>query len=94
MPLKKVLLNRDITCLSGFWQKRLHPAFKIRKKHTGIDFSCPRGTQIVSSGKGVVLKINGNGRGFGKHVLVDHGYGLQTSYAHTCLRSMFMSDKK
>ncbi|MFZ1229879.1 MAG: M23 family metallopeptidase [Saprospiraceae bacterium] len=67
--------------LSGFG-RRLHPVFKIWKKHTGIDFSCPRGTQIVSSGKGVVLKINGNGRGFGKHVLVDHGYGLQTLYAH------------
>jgi len=80
-PVKEGALNRDITLLSGFG-RRLHPVFKIWKKHTGIDFSCPRGTQIVSSGKGVVLKINGNGRGFGKHVLVDHGYGLQTLYAH------------
>lgn len=80
-PVKAEALNRDVTLLSGFG-RRLHPVFKIWKKHTGIDFSCPRGTQIVSSGKGVVVKINGNGRGYGKHVLINHGYGIQTLYAH------------
>ncbi len=80
-PIKSEALNRDVTLLSGFG-RRIHPVFKIWKKHTGIDFSCPRGTQIVSSGKGVIEKINGNGRGYGKHVLIDHGYGIQTLYAH------------
>ena len=80
-PVKAEALNRDVTLLSGFG-RRLHPVFKIWKKHTGIDFSCPRGTQIVASGKGVVSKINGNGRGYGKHVLINHGYGIQTLYAH------------
>ncbi|MCO6460115.1 MAG: M23 family metallopeptidase [Saprospiraceae bacterium] len=80
-PVKAEALNRDITLLSGFG-RRLHPVFKIWRKHTGIDFSCPRGTQIVATGEGVVSKINGNGRGYGKHVLVDHGYGYTTLYAH------------
>lgn len=80
-PVKAEALNRDVTLLSGFG-RRIHPVFKIWKKHTGIDFSCPRGTQIVSSGKGVIEKINGNGRGYGKHVLINHGYGIQTLYAH------------
>lgn len=80
-PVKAEALNRDVTLLSGFG-RRLHPVFKIWKKHTGIDFSCPRGTQIVASGQGVVCKINGNGRGYGKHVLIDHGYGYKTLYAH------------
>lgn len=80
-PVKAEALNRDVTLLSGFG-RRIHPVFKIWKKHTGIDFSCPRGTQIVASGKGVIEKINGNGRGYGKHVLINHGYGIQTLYAH------------
>jgi hypothetical protein len=76
-PVKAESLNRDVALLSGYG-RRLHPVFRIWRKHTGIDFSCPRGTQIVATGQGVVSKINGNGRGYGKHVLIDHGYGYQT----------------
>ncbi|MCA0332771.1 MAG: peptidoglycan DD-metalloendopeptidase family protein [Bacteroidetes bacterium] len=80
-PVKAESLNRDVALLSGYG-RRLHPVFRIWRKHTGIDFSCPKGTQIVATGQGVVSKINGNGRGYGKHVLIDHGYGYQTLYAH------------
>lgn len=80
-PVKEEALNRDITLLSGFG-RRLHPIFKIWKRHTGIDFSCPKGTQIVAAGEGVVRQINSNGRGYGNHVLIDHGFGYQTLYAH------------
>lgn len=80
-PVKEEALNRKITLLSGFG-KRLHPVFKIWRQHEGIDFSCPTGTRIVATGKGIVESVNGKGRGYGQHVVVNHGYGYKSLYAH------------
>jgi murein DD-endopeptidase MepM/ murein hydrolase activator NlpD len=49
--------------------------------HNGIDFRGPIGTPIYSTADGVVVTAQYSG-GYGKHVVVDHGYGFQTLYAH------------
>lgn len=76
-PLSGNNLHRGI---SGFGS-RLHPIYKIRKMHTGIDFAAPKGTPVYATGNGKVSKA-GSDHGYGKHIEVDHGYGYKTLYAH------------
>ncbi len=80
-PIREDKLKRKVSSLSGFGM-RLHPIFKRRKMHTGIDFTCPKGTPIQSTGDGVVEKIIKKRTGYGTHVIIDHGYGFKTLYAH------------
>ena len=62
----------------------MHPVFKRRKMHTGIDFSAIKGTPIYATGDGIVKKAKTSLRktGYGNQVEIDHGYGYITKYAH------------
>lgn len=60
---------------------RIHPIFKVRKMHTGIDLSASFGTSIHAADSGVVIQAGWRG-GYGKTVVVSHGSGLTTLYAH------------
>lgn len=80
-PIRSDNLKRNISSLSGFGM-RMHPVFKRPKMHTGIDFTCPKGTPIHVSGDGKVVSIKENKSGYGIHVIVDHGYGYKTLYGH------------
>lgn len=51
------------------------------EKHNGIDFTGPYGTPIVATGDGTIVRSDYYG-GYGKAVVIDHGYGLETLYAH------------
>lgn len=61
---------------------RVHPIFGSRRLHTGVDFGAPSGTPIRAADTGVVISTGWQG-GYGKAVIVDHGQGLATLYAHT-----------
>lgn len=74
-------IQKSITQLSGFGYRK-HPIFKIKKMHTGIDFGAPKGTPIYATGDGKVIRIENKTTGYGKNVVIDHGYGYQTLYAH------------
>jgi murein DD-endopeptidase MepM/ murein hydrolase activator NlpD len=80
-PVRSDKLARNIRLLSGFGM-RLHPIHKVRKMHTGMDFTAPRGTPIQATGDGVVKEVENKRSGYGTHVVIDHGYGFQTLYGH------------
>lgn len=65
---------------SGFGMRR-HPILKISKMHTGIDWSAPRGTPIISTGNGVVEKAGWSG-GYGYQTIIRHANGYVSSYSH------------
>ncbi|MCG7552232.1 M23 family metallopeptidase [Pseudoalteromonas sp. Of11M-6] len=67
--------------LSSNFGKRHHPVLGYTRMHKGIDFGAPVGTPIMAAGSGKVLKA-GWGGGFGNRVVLDHGKGYQTLYAH------------
>lgn len=61
---------------------RIHPIFKTKKMHTGVDFrSTPVGTPIYAS-KGGKVTFAGRKGGYGNVVIIDHGNGMSTFYAH------------
>ncbi len=60
---------------------RLHPIFKKYKLHTGIDIGCPNNTTIVASNAGTVIKAGWN-NSYGYMLMIDHGGGIVTLYAH------------
>ncbi|MBM7561938.1 murein hydrolase activator EnvC family protein [Fusibacter tunisiensis] len=60
---------------------RLHPITKQYKMHTGIDIGAPMNTSIVAAQTGTIVYANWYG-GYGKTIIVDHGGGHTTLYAH------------
>ncbi len=66
---------------SGFSPRRFHPILKCWREHKGIDFVASTGTEIYSSGDGVVKTVRLSSS-FGKVVVIDHGYGIESLYAH------------
>jgi murein DD-endopeptidase MepM/ murein hydrolase activator NlpD len=66
--------------ISGFGY-RMHPIYKIRKMHEGLDFAAPIGTPIYATGDGVIIAA-GVERGYGNRIMINHGYGYVTKYAH------------
>lgn len=78
MPVKDV----DIYRISSHYGYRTDPFYKVQKLHSGIDFSGPIGTKIYCTGDGVVETVVLGNSGYGNYILVDHGYGYKTRYAH------------
>ncbi len=67
--------------LSGNFGTRIHPQFKTKSAHTGIDVPAPKGTPVGAGAAGDVLYA-GWLRGYGQVVILDHGSGFSTVYAH------------
>jgi len=83
IPAIQPVANKDLKRMASGFGRRMHPIYKVRKMHWGMDFSAKRGTPIFATGDGVVSndkKVGGSG--YGKYVVIDHGYGYQTLYAH------------
>lgn len=80
-PIREDKLKRKISYLSGFGY-RDHPIYHIKKLHKGIDFTAPKGVHIQATGNGVVKAVIRKTRGYGRYVVIDHGYGYETLYGH------------
>ncbi|MCV6600129.1 MAG: M23 family metallopeptidase [Cohaesibacter sp.] len=60
---------------------RRHPILKISRLHKGVDWSAPRGTPIMASGNGRIVKRKWSS-GYGKYIQIQHTNGYATGYAH------------
>ena len=60
---------------------RFHPIQKRNKLHTGIDIGAGYGASVIAAEGGTVLRAGWNG-GYGQYIVIDHGNGLSTLYAH------------
>ena len=81
--IKKTLMKTPINGarLSSSFGKRKHPILGYTKMHLGTDFAAPKGTPIMASGDGKVLKAGWCGGG-GNCVKIKHNSTYQTVYAH------------
>ncbi|RZS98235.1 M23 family metallopeptidase [Cecembia calidifontis] len=82
IPAIQPVLNENLNLLASGFGMRLHPILKVRKMHTGVDFTAPKGTPIYATGDGVVIEVQSVFGGYGKYVEIDHGFGFVTRYAH------------
>ncbi|BCD67479.1 peptidoglycan DD-metalloendopeptidase family protein [Nitratiruptor sp. YY09-18] len=82
--LERFLLVRPIPgarITSRFTLKRWHPVLHRYRAHLGVDFGARRGTPIRASGNGRVVFCGRKG-GYGNCIIIDHGQGYKTLYAH------------
>lgn len=82
MPAIQPMSNPNLTKLVSGFGYRMHPIYKVRLFHTGVDFSAARGTAVYATGDGVIITTARNLGGYGNEIEVDHGFGYVTKYAH------------
>jgi murein DD-endopeptidase MepM/ murein hydrolase activator NlpD len=68
--------------ITSYFGHRISPYAGRLKMHEGLDVGAPFGTPIVAPADGIIT-YSGNKAGFGKFVQIDHGYGIETLYAHS-----------
>ena len=82
VPAIQPVRNTDLKKrISGFGL-RIDPIYKTRRMHTGMDFTAPRGTDVYATGDGVVELVERKRWGYGKSIVINHGFGYKTRYAH------------
>ncbi len=83
IPAIQPVSQRDLKYISSYFGYRIHPFYKTVVFHEGIDFTAPKGTKVYATGDGKVKEASLiNLDGFGKKIIIDHGFGYQTVYAH------------
>ncbi len=69
------------TRISSKYGMRTHPITGVYKLHTGVDIGAPMGANFIAANDGIVTKAGYNGA-YGNMVIIDHGGGIATLYAH------------
>ncbi|HEV8339666.1 MAG TPA: peptidoglycan DD-metalloendopeptidase family protein [bacterium] len=80
LRFRNMLLPTRGRFTSGFGIRR-HPIFGVRRMHSGVDIAAPRGSAVLAAADGTVAYTGWFG-GYGKIVIIDHGEGVSTLYAH------------
>lgn len=91
-PIQENKLKRSVKYMSGYGF-RIHPVHKVKKFHKGIDFTCAIGTAIQSTGNGVVKRVEKRKKGYGHNIIIDHGFGYETLYAHMSKMDVKVGEK-
>jgi len=82
IPSIQPISNRTLNRVSSGFGYRIDPVYKDRRLHPGLDFTAPIGTPIYAAADGVVKDAGFNTGGYGNRVVVNHGFGYETLYAH------------
>lgn len=82
IPAIQPVKNEDLKRMASGFGYRNDPFTKIRKFHAGMDFTAKTGTPIYATGDGVVTRADNRASGYGEHIVIQHGYGYETLYAH------------
>lgn len=82
IPAIQPIPNKNLRRVASGFGYRVDPIYKTRKMHKGMDFTAPTGTKIYATGDAVVQKVQNKRWGYGKHVVLNHGYGYSTLYGH------------
>ena len=69
------------TRISSEYGYRIHPIYRVRRFHSGIDIPAPQGISVVAAEAGKVIMATSYG-GFGNTVILDHGGGVASQYSH------------
>ena len=78
--------------ISSYFGMRIHPIYKYPRMHNGIDIAAAGGTNILAAADGKVIEATYNS-GYGNYIVVDHGGGVSTLYAHASRRIAKVGDR-
>lgn len=81
IPAIQPVLNKDLKRVASGYGWRIHPIYHTKKFHQGMDFTAPVGTDVFATGNARVTYV-GWKQGYGNTVMLDHGFGYETLYAH------------
>ena len=81
IPAIQPVLNKDLKRIASGYGMRIDPVYHVRKFHQGMDFTAPTGTEVFATGNAKV-KFSGWKQGYGNTIILDHGFGYETVYAH------------
>ncbi|MBP7965142.1 MAG: M23 family metallopeptidase [Paludibacteraceae bacterium] len=81
IPAIQPILNKDLRRVASGFGIRIDPIYRRPKMHQGMDFTAPIGTDIYSTGNGLVVQA-GWQQGYGNAVKINHGFGYETLYGH------------
>jgi murein DD-endopeptidase MepM/ murein hydrolase activator NlpD len=81
IPAIQPVMNKDLKRVASGYGMRIDPVYHVRKFHQGMDFTAPTGTEVFATGNARVA-FAGWKQGYGNTVILDHGFGYQTLYAH------------
>lgn len=82
MPLGSPVSSADYIRISDNFGYRMHPILKEVLFHDGIDISAPIGADVFTTGNGIVQNTFISDIGYGNRVVINHGNGYMTVYAH------------
>lgn len=81
IPAIQPISNKDLKQTASGFGIRIDPIYRTPKFHSGMDFTAATGTPVYATGDGVVIQV-GWETGYGNTVVIDHGFGYKTLYAH------------
>ena len=81
IPAIQPVMNKDLKRVASGYGMRIDPVYHVRRFHQGMDFTAPTGTEVFATGNAKV-EFAGWKQGYGNTVILDHGYGYKTLYAH------------
>jgi hypothetical protein len=82
IPAIQPVRNENLRRMASGFGYRNDPFTKIRKFHEGMDFTAKTGTPVFATGDGVIQRADNSASGFGNHIVIRHGFGYETLYAH------------
>jgi len=81
IPSIQPVANKDLSKVASGYGMRIDPIYGTMRFHAGMDFAAKTGTDIYATGNGTVIYADWK-QGYGKCIIIDHGFGYQTLYAH------------
>lgn len=81
IPAIQPVSNKDLKQTASGYGTRIDPIYGTARFHAGMDFSANPGTDVYATGDGTVVKM-GWQTGYGNTIIIDHGFGYETWYAH------------
>lgn len=85
-----ILPDRSKYRLSSSFGYRSDPISGKTRMHTGFDFACKPGNPVYATGDGTVMTVSFDLFNYGNSVVIDHGFGYKTRYAH--LKTVFVTE--
>lgn len=82
IPAIQPVSNQHLKQMASGFGYRIDPIYKTRRMHTGMDFTARVGTAVYATGDGYVEALEVSGWGYGKCIVINHGFGYKTRYAH------------